>query len=279
MEETETKGKSRRRYLPLDQRIRLYDEVLKLRRQELTYGQIIERIRRLHGVRLYKTQIARWVLGIHHPLGNVNKFSAEPSQALAYIIGVKAGDGWLCKKGYAQEVGLTAKDYEFAAETGRIVARLLGRRKPYRPRWDKSSLCWRVTCCSVFLYKFLNQPWQNQRPHIEHCRNCVAFFLRAFFDGEGSIRGRSLMVFNTDKKLLLYVRQLLRRYFGIKTTRPRRAIKAGHRFSNPRNGKIYKTKKTCYYLYVPVEYLPNFHHYVGFTIKRKQRRLMEAIQK
>ncbi len=44
----------RRSYLPGELRIRLFDEVDKLRREGLTYSEIIEEMRRRYGVRLFK---------------------------------------------------------------------------------------------------------------------------------------------------------------------------------------------------------------------------------
>jgi len=60
---------------------------------------------------------------------------------------------------------------------------------------------------------------------------------------------------------------------------PRKGSKAGHRFYDPKSGKIYETKKQCYYLHIRTNSLPRFYRYVGFTIRRKQRRLIEAVRK
>lgn len=192
---------------------------------------------------------------------------------------MKAGDGYLCKRGLSCRFELSVIDYEFAAETGRSLAKLLAKGKPYQPWWDKNHNRWHVKCGSVLLYQFLREPWEKLRPYVEHCRDCVADFLRAFFDGEGSITERALTVNNTDKKLPLYIQQLLQRYFGIETTGPRRSRKKGQRFCCPYNGKIYKPKKTWDRSRVRVDSLPRFHHYIGFTIRRKQLRLIKAIQK
>lgn len=234
--------------------------MLQLRGEGLSWNAIIETIHRYHGIRLYSPNIRDWVHGIRGPLGNVNKFDAGPSLELAYIIGVKAGDGYLYKHEYDYLFGLNTIDYEFAAETGRCLAILLGRKEPYKPWWDRSGRRWRVLCGSTLLYSFLQQPWQKLRPYIEHCRDCVAAFLRAFFDGEGSVEPRHLKVYNTNFELLRYIRFLLQQYFGIETTGPSRA-------------------KDCYYVYVRAPGLPLFHRYIDFTIKRKQRRLVESIQK
>lgn len=265
--------------LALVQRLRLYNHVIQLREQGLSYNQIIEQIRRLNGVRLHIFQVYRWTHGLHTPLGNVNTFFAKSSPTLAYIIGVKAGDGYIYKSDYNYMFELRVVDYEFAAETGRKLAKLLSRKKPYQPWWDRNnSRRWCVWCCSVLLHHFLQRPPVKLKAYVEHCKDCVAAFLRAFFDSEGSITGRTLIVYNTNKEVLLYVELLLRRYFSIETTGPHKAQKVGQSFRSPTNGKIYQTKKACYRLYIRVESLALFHRYIGFTIRRKQQRLTEAVQ-
>jgi hypothetical protein len=57
----------RRKYLPRELRIRLFDEVDKLRREGLTYSEIIEEMRRRYGVRLFKSHISYWTHGLHSP--------------------------------------------------------------------------------------------------------------------------------------------------------------------------------------------------------------------
>lgn len=122
---------------------------------------------------------------------------------------------------------------------------------------------------SILLYKFLDQPWQRLKPYIKHCRHCVASFLKAFFDGEGSIRRRELRLYNSDRQLLLYIQHLLQKYFSIETTGPHKETNIGERFHDSRTGKIYVTRKPCYCLYVHASSLPEFQKNIGFTIKRK----------
>lgn len=120
------------------------------------------------------------------------------------------------------------------------------------------------------------------KPYIEHCTECVAAFLRAVFDGGGSMliqpgNGKKLTFHNTNEELLYYVKHLLCRYFGIKATGPHKGgLAPGEHFRNPQDQRTYKVKKQCYYLYVPVEFLPKFHRYIGFTIRRKQQTLTKA---
>lgn len=270
--------RTQRHYLPLKQRIQLYDEVQRLRKEGLSYRQIVETVHGVYGVWLARSQIYYWVYGRHTPLGHANKFEATPSATLAYVIGVKASDGCVYNYGYDYRFELGTIDYEFAAETGCRLATLLGREKPLLPRWDNNNSHWRVSACSILLHDFLRQPLDRLKPYIEHCRDCVAAFLRAFLDGEAGIYKRMLTVYNTDRGMLCYIQQLLQRHFGIKTTGPRMYVKAGRCFRDPRNGKTYKTNKACYRLYIRARSLPLVHKYIGFTIIRKQRRLIEAIQ-
>jgi hypothetical protein len=82
----------KRSYLPRELRIKLYDEVKRLRRDGLRYSEIIEDIQRRYGVTLSKSHISYWTSGIHDPYNGRYIPSIEflePSEELAYVIGVK----------------------------------------------------------------------------------------------------------------------------------------------------------------------------------------------
>jgi len=129
---------------------------------------------------------------------------------------------------------------------------------------------------SHLLYNFLQQPFKKLKPYIEHSNACAAAFLRAFFDGEGSIRGRQLTAYNTNRQLLIYVKGLLKRHFDIDTTGPRIGMKKGTIIHCPRTKKPYRANKNCYHIYIRANSLPKFHKHIGFSIKRKQQRLAKA---
>lgn len=263
--------------LSLEERIALYDRVLELRqRRRLTYEQIRERIQRCNRVQLSLSCIGNWINGIHQPLGNFNKFDGKPSPELANIIGAILSDG--DRRKYQHSLRLRVKDYEYDCEFGRCLAKVLGREKPYKPFWSRSEGRFVVEVCSILLYKFLDRPWWELTPYVEHCKNCVAAFLRAFFDGEGSITGVTLVLYNTDKEILLFVQKCLQKYFGIATAGPYRSKKAGL-FRDSRSGKIYRSEKTCHRLRVCSESLPLFYQHIGFTIERKQHRLVVAVRR
>ncbi len=247
--------KSRRRgsYLPRELCIKLYEEVNRLRRKGLTYKGIVDEIRRRYGFRLSKSLINYWLRGIHRPYNGRYIPSIEflePSEELAYVIGVKLGDGYVTKrrrviKGYNQvRIGLKVKDREFAVEFARCLAKVLGRH-PIRPRYIKSSGRYVVEVRSQTLYELLKKPVNLDRlkEYIEHCDRCMAAFVRGFVDSEGCVNEIGYIdVYNADLPLLVYLKGLLRR-LDIESTGPRPKNKQGKTFYDPWTEKTYPTQK------------------------------------
>jgi intein-encoded DNA endonuclease-like protein len=134
------------RYLPRELRIKLYGDVVALRRGGLMYRGIIGEVRRRYGVRLSKSHISYWIRGVHSPYNGRRIPSLEllePSEELAYVIGVKVGDGYVGKKSRVRKgyndvmIGLKARDREFVGGFGRCLAKVLNRRE-IRPRYRRS---------------------------------------------------------------------------------------------------------------------------------------------
>ena len=107
------------RYLPRELRIKLYNDVVALRRSGLTYRGIIKKLLRRYGVRISKSYISYWIRGVHSPYDGRRIPSLEllkPSEELAYVIGVKVGDGYTYRRrrtiqGYNHVwIGLKARD-------------------------------------------------------------------------------------------------------------------------------------------------------------------------
>jgi len=126
--------------------------------------------------------------------------------------------------------------------------------------------------------QFLKRPWQSLRPWIEQETKCTSGFLRAFYDGEGSISGRSLILYNTRSDILLYIRVLLSK-LNIETTELHFGTKAGTELVDPLNGKTYIRNSDCFTLRIRARSLPQFARGVGFMIARKQQMLGEALPK
>ena len=259
-----------RKYLPLDIRVRLRSRVLELAKLSMSYQQIQTEIFESTHIRLSKGSISGWIRGIHNPSGGKNKFRAVASPELAYVIGVIAGDGNLSVHGYNYEMLLSVTDHDFAEEFSRCLAKILGKSSLYKVRWSEKRKRWIVQGSSILLHRFLSKPWKHLKNHIEHSPRCRFSFLKALFDGEGSITGRNLTMTNTDLSLLLYVRKLLAKS-GISTSIPRVTHRAGSILKDQHTGRNYKRRRDCYVMRVsPMDLLP-FARKIGFSIERKKR--------
>jgi len=277
------------RCLPRELRIKLYDDAVALRRGGLTYKGIIEEIYRRYGVRLFKSHISYWLRGVHSPYNGRRIPSLEllnPSEELAYVIGVKVGDGYTYRrrrtiKGYNDVwIGLKAKDKEFVEEFARCLAKVLGR-KQIRPRFRDDVGKYVVEVKSKTLYELLKKPVDLHRlkKYIEHCEKCVAAFIRGFADSEGSVdKNGHIFILNTDQRLPIYVKELLRR-LGIESTGPKLHYLRGTVIHDPRTGKQYTHNKDAYVIYIRASSNTNFYRYVGFAMTRKQARLENYVKR
>jgi intein-encoded DNA endonuclease-like protein len=273
----------RRKVAPIEIRIKAYNDVLKLRKRRLTHTEIREKIHRKYGIWIDTSTISRWLRRVCNPYNGRRLPSLEllkPSEDLANVIGVRLGDGYAYKTRYGYIIGLKAKDKEFVEDFGRRLGNVLGR-KPIRPRKDIAGR-YIAEVSSRTLYELLRNPvdLKRIRRYVEHCPKCAAAFLRGLFDSEGCISEKGYIVLhNTNYDLLVYMQRLLWRYFGIESTGPWPHKQNGTTMHDPRTGKQYKTNEDCYYLYIGVESLLNFYLYIGFTIKRKQKRLEEYLRR
>jgi intein-encoded DNA endonuclease-like protein len=254
----------------------LYDVVVALRRGGLTYRGIIGEIYRRYGVRISESSISEWLRGVHNPYNGRRIPSLEllkPSEELAYVIGVKVGDGYTYRrrrtiKGYNDvKIGLKAKDKEFVEEFARCLAKVLGR-KQIRPRFKDDVGKYVVEVRSQRLYELLRKPVDLHRlkKYIEHCERCVAAFLRGFADSEGSVNKRGyIFILNTDQRLLTYIMDLLRR-FNIESRGPRIHVQRGTIINDPERGKKYSRNKDCHRLHIRASsnmsyYIRRLHNY------------------
>jgi intein-encoded DNA endonuclease-like protein len=278
----------RRKRLPRELRIKLYEEVKKLRRNGLTYKEIIEQMWRRYGVRMFESRISEWLHGIHSPYNGRYIPSIEflkPSKELAYVIGTTLGDGYTYKtkhvaKGDRTTIALKVKDREFAVEFGRCLTKVLGRR-PVKPRYYSRRRWYNVEVRSQTLYELLKKPadLDRLRKYIEHCKRCMAAFLKGLVDSEGHVNKRGyIYMSNTDYELLTYVKDLLKR-LGIESTGPWTNRQQGKIFYDPNAMKRYMHNNNEHYIYIKANSNMEFYEKIGFTISRKQKRLEKYIKK
>jgi intein-encoded DNA endonuclease-like protein len=202
----------------------------------------------------------------------------KPSEDLANVIGVVLGDGYTYEEKSGRcVIRLRAKDKEFVEDFGRRLANVLGR-EPIRPRKDAGLYI--AEAKSKTLHELLKKPVDLKRikKYVEHCPKCAAAFLRGLFDSEGCVSKEGyIKLINSNYEVLVYAQRLLRK-FGIESTGPWPHKQKGTTMHDPRTRKQYKTNEDCYYLYIGVESLLNFYLYIGFTIRRKQKRLEEYLR-
>ncbi|HVH15187.1 MAG TPA: LAGLIDADG family homing endonuclease [Candidatus Angelobacter sp.] len=225
---------------------------------------------------LSKSIISYWTRGIHSPEGRLNQFVPKSTPELAYVYGAILSDWNLNVHGYNCELILAVKDHDFAEEFAECLARTLGRANQYKVRWHERKTRWVVQGTSILLYNFLNRDWRDLKAYVEHCDMCGSAFLRAFFDGEGSICGTKLAVCNSDLQLLFLAKSLLYQ-FGIGALGPYLTSRAGTVLKDPNTGRVYKRRKDVYTLQVRKCDLPRFAQDVGFTILRKDNRLWKCV--
>jgi intein-encoded DNA endonuclease-like protein len=276
-----TKAK-RKEIPPREIRIKAFHDAHELRKRGLSHTEIRKEIYRKYGVWIGRTTISKWLRGVSSPYNGRHIPSLKllkPSEDLANVIGVVLGDGYAIEKSHGYIIGLGAKDKEFVEDFGRRLGNVLGR-EPIRP-W-KSARAYVAEAKSKTLFDLLRKPVDLKiiKPYVEHCPKCVAAFLRGLFDSEGHVNKKGyIYLINTDFEMLVYIQWLLWRYFGIESTGPWPHAQKGSTIHDHRAGKQYKTNEDCYYIYIPTESLPKFYRYVGFTIRRKQKRLEDYLRR
>jgi intein-encoded DNA endonuclease-like protein len=283
VKKTDNTKTKRKEIPPRELRIKMYNDVLKLRKRGLSYTEIRKKIYRKYGVWISLSTISDWLHGVHSPYNDERTPSLErlkPSEDLGYVIGVRLGDGYIYENSSKHIIGLGAKDKEFVEKFGICLGNVL-KRKPIKP-WKDVRRRYIVEAKSKTLCKLLRKPvdLKRIRRYVEHCPKCAAAFLRGLFDSEGNVcKNGYIRLYNTNYEILVYAQRLLWKYFGIEATGPWPHKQKGEPMHDPRTEKLYKATKDCYYLYIGAESLPRFYRYIGFTIKRKQKRLEEYLKR
>jgi intein-encoded DNA endonuclease-like protein len=79
-----------------EERLRFYDEAMRLRGLGLGYKRIARIIWEKYDVRLNPGMIYKWISGGHHPLGRCNRI--VEGSGLTYVVGAWLGDGRLAPR-------------------------------------------------------------------------------------------------------------------------------------------------------------------------------------
>jgi len=231
------------------------------------------RISRILGISQYT--IRSWLhYGVIPPAA---KWKAEPSNELAYMIGVVQGDACVSKSKdkswYRYRIRLEVIDKEFAETFSRVMAKLLNR-KYIEPRWDKKQKKWTVKYDSKAFYlwykKIEKQGLEEFKPYIEYDTETVRYYLKGLFDSEGgNYRNKYIYLSNSKKELLEYVQYLLKKYFDIVATGPYLVYEAGD--IEIINGVETRYNHDYYSIHIYRKlHVQKFLKEIGFSIIRKQ---------
>jgi intein-encoded DNA endonuclease-like protein len=195
----------------------------------------------------------------------------EVTEDLGYILGTVYGDGHVTTK--QRRVILSVTDKEFSLEFKRVLEKWSGFKARFFPRKlkpdkyvKKRKLQYVVYIDSKEASEFLdNFDLNNFKKANEKIKGA---FLRGFFDSESSAhKKRGLSCYNTDYSLILISKELLNS-LGITLTIQCRKTNLGR----------FNSVKPCYKLYIAKkESIIKFYDHVGFTIHRKQQRLIDQV--
>ena len=214
---------------------------------------------------------------LHYWRHNLNKppttrWIPKPSSELAYVLGVLLGDGYIVREHHNNyDIELLVKDYDFAEEFSKVMARVLDKNFKIPRRWRRRPDFWRVYYQSKAFHQwFKEQTLDTLKPYIEYNRDTVKYFLRGIYDSEGcNYRCKQIFLSNNDLKLLSYIQYLLKKYFSIKATGPYLNVKAGSIMV--KGGKRFRRNHNNYYITISKRRgLRVFLSKIGFSIRRKQ---------
>lgn len=192
----------------------------------------------------------------------IPKSIKQPSKELAYILGALHGDGTIGKT----YLRLKVKDRDFAIAFGEALLKWSG--CSYSFKINKEDL-YEIRFYSTLACQFLSSI--NLDDIKKWNFNEKRMFLRGLYDSEGSVGQKSedsIKFYNSNKKLITLVSALLKDLginYSIISRKSSKGEINGHEFIRKRNYQIlitnYKNKK-------------RFYKHVGFSIKRKQNKLL-----
>lgn len=173
-------------------------------------------------------------------------------------------------------IRLQSIDVEFVEEFDRCLSKVLN--SPRHALWIGAGRNeTHVEASSFLLFRFLQKPFEELKPFIEHCADCSAAFLRGFFDSEGCVdKSGSTTASNCDVGLLKYVQYLLAMVFDIGTTGPHLQSRKGSLII--RRGRTFSRNSDCFVIRVRNRFRLQFLEKVGITIARKNSRLRRILQ-
>ncbi|WP_231845546.1 LAGLIDADG family homing endonuclease [Pyrococcus abyssi] len=253
----------------MDEVEKVKQRILELRNEGFSYSRIVEAIREEFEVTISKPTVIRWCKGITDPANKIKRVNLEPSQSLAYIIGVYFGGGSLdADEKYRYRIKLKVIDKEFAEAFSNALKDIGANPRLY---FESSTGRWCVEATSKELYMFLSKPKEEL---FKIGEMFPREFIRGFFDSEGCFcfdkkaNAGFLAMSNYDLDILEFIRGLLLTKFGIKGS-----INLTKRKGTSVNikGKRYFYSSDLYELRISgIKDITEFYAKINITINRKR---------
>lgn len=269
--------------LPVEQRVGAFHLARELKSRNFTTVGIFNQFHR-NGTAIKYETIRSWVTGKRNPLRKLNFVTAFDGD-LVELVGMAVGDGsWhkvLKGKSYdSARLSYASKDLELATRAGELMAKVMGKPRPYRPYWSTANGVYVAECTSKNLVEILQEALARFSDLI---RRHQIRFLRGVYDAEGCItvrkrRGRiypRIYLSNSDSEILDLTRSLLEA-IGIRTTIEMNT-KAG------REKTILevetRTNKNVYNICIGTrQNVLVFAHKIGFGVGRKDALLRKTVR-
>lgn len=262
--------------LSLDERLKLYNKAIELHRRGLGKRKIAQMLG------ISESTVSSWIYKGIKPddtqkyleLGRKEyDIDLSPSFELSYIIGVVMGDGWISTVGRQHQIGLATKDKEFAEEFCRCLKKVIKGSDPKigvkkDPRFGRT----------LYIVKINSRKLVNFIQSVNEAyltKNYPEGFLRGLFDSDGYVTyhrksyARRVALVNTSLQLLQMVKRILSSVFGIESKIYEKGVP---------DTPVIKGKKKVYLLAISKkEDIVKFYRFIGFTIKRRMKKLEEIV--
>lgn len=265
-------------------------KIIDLSWQGFGYKKIIKQIAIEFNVKLNLSTLSYWFNNDVLLKGGINKFDPVPSSDLSYVLGVMWGDGNLFnnKKKSDYIIRLDVIDEDFVKHFSKCVSKILSKNKSYAVTQLKhknmDSIMYSTRARSKELFYFIKECKND----FEKVKIFVEMFPKEFIQGLADSEGCPMVcaknnfsinvcvAYSTNKELLLFVKKLLEKKFLIKSNFYL-SKKAGITDSIINGREITRTKDLFSLLINNIDDLIKFSYLIGFSIKRKNEKLKDAI--
>ncbi len=264
------------RSLPLEKRMKLYNEALQIRKE---FGFGGRRISKLLGIN--QGVIDSWLYNNSCPEWNRIKFVPNTSKELSYVFGVILGDACLWKNKYNHcFIELKSKDRDFVELFSSCMAKLFNKDRLNYTQHTYDGY-WKVQYGSREFYNFVKS--LSITNILDYTKTNQEAFLMGLYDSEGSVHVQasnnfdiSIGLSNVNKGLLKSIFEILKNNFRINSYIVR--VKEKGSLIEIKKPKYFRNKDVWRLQIHGLNCIKIFTDKIGFSIKRKQEKLKDAIK-